>query len=137
MVERLPEQVRVRHAKLDRIRASGTDPYPVGVPRRTHTVARLEEAHPGYPPGTRTGEQVTLAGRVMVVRDLGGVVFAVLRDWTGDTQLMLTRDEAGPDVLDSFTSQVDFGDHVVATGEVGASRTGRIVRRRPLLAAHR
>ncbi|MEV6685650.1 bifunctional lysylphosphatidylglycerol synthetase/lysine--tRNA ligase LysX [Streptomyces sp. NPDC051130] len=122
--ERLPEQVRVRHAKLDRIRASGTDPYPVGIPQRTHTVARLKEAHPGYPPGTRTGEQVTLAGRVMVVRDLGGVVFAVLRDWTGDTQLMFTRDEAGPGVLDSFTSQVDFGDHVVATGEVGASRTG-------------
>ncbi|GHB60079.1 lysylphosphatidylglycerol biosynthesis bifunctional protein LysX [Streptomyces cirratus] len=124
--ERLPEQVRVRHAKLERIRASGTDPYPVGIPQRTHTVARLKEAHPGYPPGTRTGEQVTLAGRVMVVRDLGGVVFAVLRDWTGDTQLMLTRDEAGPDVLESFTSQVDFGDHVVATGEVGASRTGRL-----------
>ncbi|MFI9063288.1 bifunctional lysylphosphatidylglycerol synthetase/lysine--tRNA ligase LysX [Streptomyces sp. NPDC053429] len=124
--ERLPEQVRVRHAKLDRIRASGTDPYPVGIPQRTHTVARLKEAHPGYPPGTRTGELVTLAGRVMVVRDLGGVVFAVLRDWTGDTQLMFTRDEAGPGVLDSFTSQVDFGDHVVATGEVGASRTGRL-----------
>ncbi|MFF1560633.1 bifunctional lysylphosphatidylglycerol synthetase/lysine--tRNA ligase LysX [Streptomyces sp. NPDC058279] len=124
--ERLPEQVRVRHAKLDRIRASGTDPYPVGIPQRTHTVARLEEVHPGYPPGTRTGEQVTLAGRVMVVRDLGGVVFAVLRDWTGDTQLMFTRDEAGPDVLDAFTSQVDFGDHVVATGEVGTSKTGRL-----------
>ncbi|THA57631.1 bifunctional lysylphosphatidylglycerol synthetase/lysine--tRNA ligase LysX [Streptomyces sp. A1136] len=125
--ERLPEQVRVRHAKLDRIRASGTDPYPVGIPQRTHTVARLEEeAHPGHPPGTRTGEQVTLAGRVMLVRDLGGVVFAVLRDWTGDTQLMLTRDETGPAVLDSFTSQVDFGDHVVATGEVGTSRSGRL-----------
>ncbi|MEU6890607.1 bifunctional lysylphosphatidylglycerol synthetase/lysine--tRNA ligase LysX [Streptomyces sp. NPDC046557] len=124
--ERLPEQVRVRHAKLDRIRASGTDPYPVGIPQPTHTVARLEATHPGYPPGTRTGEQVTLAGRVMVVRDLGGVVFAVLRDWTGDTQLMFTRDEAGPAVLDAFTSQVDFGDHVVATGEVGASKTGRL-----------
>ncbi|MGW7102149.1 bifunctional lysylphosphatidylglycerol synthetase/lysine--tRNA ligase LysX [Streptomyces sp. NPDC054838] len=124
--ERLPEQVRVRHAKLDRIRAAGTDPYPVGIPQRTHTVARLEELHSGHLPGTRTGEQVTLAGRVMVVRDLGGVVFAVLRDWTGDTQLMLTRDEAGPGVLESFTSQVDFGDHVVATGEVGASKTGRL-----------
>ncbi|MGW3059762.1 bifunctional lysylphosphatidylglycerol synthetase/lysine--tRNA ligase LysX [Streptomyces goshikiensis] len=125
-VERLPEQVRVRHDKLERIRAAGTDPYPVGIPQRTHTVAQLKAAHPGHPPGARTGEEVTLAGRVMVVRDLGGVVFAVLRDWSGDTQLMLTRDEAGAGVLDSFTSQVDFGDHVLARGEVGASRSGEL-----------
>ncbi|KOU41827.1 lysine--tRNA ligase [Streptomyces sp. WM4235] len=125
-VERLPEQVRVRHAKLDRIRAAGTDPYPVGIRQRTHTVAQLKAAHPGYPPGARTGEEVTLAGRLMVVRDLGGVVFAVLRDWTGDTQLMFTRDEAGAEVLDSFTSQVDFGDQVVVSGEVGTSRTGEL-----------
>ncbi|MFF3014504.1 bifunctional lysylphosphatidylglycerol synthetase/lysine--tRNA ligase LysX [Streptomyces sp. NPDC057939] len=125
-IERLPDQVRVRHAKMERIRASGTDPYPVGIRQRTHTVAQLKAAHPGYPPGARTGEQVTLAGRVMVVRDLGGVVFAVLRDWTGDTQLMFTRDEAGPGALESFTAQVDFGDHVVATGEVGTSRSGEL-----------
>ncbi|MFE2849634.1 bifunctional lysylphosphatidylglycerol synthetase/lysine--tRNA ligase LysX [Streptomyces lavendulae] len=124
--DRLPDQVRVRHAKLERIRAAGTDPYPVGIRQRTHTVAALKAAHPGYPAGTRTGEQVTLAGRVMVVRDLGGVVFAVLRDWTGDTQLMFTRDEGGPEVLESFTSQADFGDHVVASGEVGASRGGEL-----------
>ncbi|WP_392897455.1 bifunctional lysylphosphatidylglycerol synthetase/lysine--tRNA ligase LysX [Streptomyces sp. LN699] len=125
-VERLPEQVRVRHAKLDRIRAAGTDPYPVGIRQRTHTVAQLKAAHPGYPPGARTGEEVTLAGRLMVVRDLGGVVFAVLRDWTGDTQVMFTRDEAGAEVLDTFTSQVDFGDQVVVSGEVGTSRTGEL-----------
>ncbi|MEV8531326.1 bifunctional lysylphosphatidylglycerol synthetase/lysine--tRNA ligase LysX [Streptomyces sp. NPDC051211] len=124
--ERLPEQVRVRHAKLARLVASGTDPYPVGIPQRTHTVAGLRAAHPGRPSGSRTGEQVTLAGRVMVVRDLGGVVFAVLRDWSGDIQLMFTREESGPAALDSFTSQVDFGDHVVATGEVGASKTGEL-----------
>ncbi|MGW5348450.1 bifunctional lysylphosphatidylglycerol synthetase/lysine--tRNA ligase LysX [Streptomyces sp. NPDC004050] len=122
--ERLPEQVRVRHDKLERLRAAGVDPYPVGIPQRTHTVAALRAAHPGHPPGTRTGERATLAGRVMVVRDLGGVVFAVLRDWSGDLQLMLTRDEAGPEVLDSFASRVDFGDHVLVTGEVGTSRTG-------------
>ncbi|MBT2450521.1 bifunctional lysylphosphatidylglycerol synthetase/lysine--tRNA ligase LysX [Streptomyces sp. ISL-43] len=124
--ERLPEQVRVRHDKLARIRAGGTDPYPVVIRRRTHTVAELKSAHPGCASGSRTGSPVTVAGRVMVVRDLGGVVFAVLRDWSGDVQLMFTRDEAGAGILDSFTSQVDFGDHVVASGEVGASKSGEL-----------
>ncbi|MFF4366708.1 bifunctional lysylphosphatidylglycerol synthetase/lysine--tRNA ligase LysX [Streptomyces sp. NPDC001594] len=123
--DRLPEQVRVRHAKLERIRAAGTDPYPVGIRQRTHTAAQLRAAHPGrLPAGARTGEPVVLAGRVMVVRDLGGVVFAVLRDWTGDVQLMFTRDESGSAALDSFTSQVDFGDHVVAGGTAAGSRSG-------------
>ncbi|OKK22324.1 lysine--tRNA ligase [Streptomyces sp. CB00455] len=122
--ERLPEQVRVRHAKLERIRASGTDPYPVGIRPRTHTAAELRAAHPDLAPGARTGQTATLAGRVMIVRDLGGVVFAVLRDWSGDTQLMLTREEAGSEVLAAFTAQVDFGDHVIASGEAGASKSG-------------
>ena len=34
-----PEQMQVRLAKLDRMRAAGTDPYPVGYPR-TDTIAR-------------------------------------------------------------------------------------------------
>ncbi|WP_424210868.1 bifunctional lysylphosphatidylglycerol synthetase/lysine--tRNA ligase LysX [Streptomyces sp. BI20] len=123
---RMPEQVLVRHRKLDRLIAEGVDPYPVGIPARTHTVAALRAAHPGYPPGARTGESATLAGRVMLVRDLGGVVFAVLRDWSGDLQLMLTREESGRETLDAFTSRLDFGDHVVATGEIAASRTGEL-----------
>ncbi|WP_030194356.1 bifunctional lysylphosphatidylglycerol synthetase/lysine--tRNA ligase LysX [Streptomyces sp. NRRL S-87] len=122
----LPEQVRVRHRKLERLRAAGTDPYPVGIPERTHTVAELRAGHPAPAPGARTGEAVTVAGRVMVVRDLGGVVFAVLRDWSGDLQLMFTRDGSGPEALGSFTATVDFGDHVTATGEVAGSRTGEL-----------
>lgn len=113
---RLPDQVRVRHRKLERVRADGTDPYPVGPPPRTHTLAELRSA----PPGTAA----TVAGRVMVVRDLGGVVFAVLRDWSGDFQLALTRDGSGAGVLDRFTRDTDFGDHVSATGTTGTSDSG-------------
>ncbi|MET8244993.1 bifunctional lysylphosphatidylglycerol synthetase/lysine--tRNA ligase LysX [Streptomyces sp. NPDC005202] len=108
----LPEQVRVRHRTLDRLRASGTDPYPVGIPARTHTLADV-----------RAGEQVTVAGRIMLVRDFGGIVFVVLRDWSGDHQLALTRDGFGP-ALDRFTADTDIGDHIAATGRAGVSDKG-------------
>lgn len=114
----LPDQVRIRHRKLDRLRADGVDPYPVGLPPRTHTLAEVTP--------TLTGDQVTVAGRVMLVRDFGGVVFVVLRDWSGDRQLALTRDRSGPDVLDRFTSGTDIGDHITATGTVGASDRGEL-----------
>lgn len=106
----LPEQARIRHRKLDRLRARGIDPYPVGIPQRTHTLAEV-----------RDGEHVTVAGRVMRVRDLGGIVFVTLRDWSGDHQLALTRDRGG---LDDFRTDIDIGDQITVTGTAGASDTG-------------
>ncbi|WP_367047188.1 bifunctional lysylphosphatidylglycerol synthetase/lysine--tRNA ligase LysX [Streptomyces sp. Je 1-332] len=114
----LSDQVRIRHRKLDGLRADGVDPYPVGIPPRTHTLADVTPA--------LAGEEVTVAGRVMLVRDFGGVVFAVLRDWSGDRQLALTRDRSGAGVLKSFASGTDIGDHITATGTVGASDKGEL-----------
>ncbi|MEU9656099.1 bifunctional lysylphosphatidylglycerol synthetase/lysine--tRNA ligase LysX [Streptomyces chartreusis] len=108
----LPEQVRIRHRTLDRLRTEGVDPYPVGIPARTHALAEV-----------RTGEQVTVAGRVMLVRDFGGLVFAVLRDWSGDHQLALTRKDSGA-ALDRFTADTDIGDLISATGLAGTSDKG-------------
>ncbi|MFD5073773.1 bifunctional lysylphosphatidylglycerol synthetase/lysine--tRNA ligase LysX [Streptomyces sp. NPDC058371] len=111
----LPEQVRIRHRKLDRLRADGTDPYPVVIPPRTHTATEARAEPAGVP--------VTVAGRVILVRDFGGIVFTVLRDWSGDLQLALTRERSGP-ALDRFTADIDIGDHITATGETGTSDQG-------------
>ncbi|MEU4872111.1 bifunctional lysylphosphatidylglycerol synthetase/lysine--tRNA ligase LysX [Streptomyces sp. NPDC021608] len=109
----LPEQVRVRHRTLDRLRADGVDPYPVGVPPRTHALAEV-----------RAGESVSVAGRVMRVRDFGGIVFVTLRDWSGDHQLALTRETLTREALDAFRADTDLGDHLCATGTAGTSDKG-------------
>lgn len=121
----LPEQVRLRHRKLERLRAEGTDPYPVGV-ERTHTLGQVRDEYPSLAAGARTGKSVTVAGRVLLTRDHGGVFFAVLRDWSGDLQIALTKDITGPAALERFGSDVDLGDHVEVEGEVGASDHGEL-----------
>ncbi len=121
----LPEQVRVRHRKLERLREAGTDPYPVGV-HRTHTLGEVRDEYPDLTPGTRSGKSVSIAGRVLLTRDHGGVLFAVLRDWSGDLQIALTRDGSGKDLLDRFGADIDLGDHVEAEGEVGTSDRGEL-----------
>ncbi|MEU9332835.1 bifunctional lysylphosphatidylglycerol synthetase/lysine--tRNA ligase LysX [Streptomyces sp. NPDC048290] len=108
----LPEQVRLRHRKLARLRADGIDPYPVGVPPRTHALAELP-----------ADGEVTVAGRVMRVRDFGGILFLTLRDWSGDGQLALTRDGA-PAALTAFRADTDTGDQITATGRAGVSDHG-------------
>ncbi|MET8909019.1 bifunctional lysylphosphatidylglycerol synthetase/lysine--tRNA ligase LysX [Micromonospora sp. NPDC004551] len=115
----LPEQIRVRRAKLDRLRAEGVDPYPVDFPR-TDACAAVRARHAGLAPDTGTGETVSVAGRVLLVRDHGHLCFATIRDGTGDLQLMLEHD------LDRWRATVDVGDHVGATGEVYATRRGEV-----------
>jgi len=110
---RVPEQVRVRMAKLEALRDQGVDPYPVGRPP-THTVAAAVAAE--------DGTQVVVAGRVLRTRDYGGVTFATLRDWSGDVQLLLEKSEIGSAEAD-FAS-IDLGDLIEVTGSVGYSRNG-------------
>lgn len=66
----------------------------------------------------------TVAGRVLAVRDHGGVVFADLRDWSGDLQVLLETSRAGDQAVARLRRLVRAGDQVAATGVVAASRTG-------------
>ncbi|RAV02094.1 bifunctional lysylphosphatidylglycerol synthetase/lysine--tRNA ligase LysX [Mycolicibacter senuensis] len=115
---RLPEQVRGRMAKLKSLQDSGVDAYPVGAPP-SHTVAQALDAG--------AGQSVSVTGRVLRIRDYGGVLFAQLRDWSGEVQLLLDDSvlATGGDVRAAdFSSGVDLGDLIEATGATGQSRNG-------------
>src|SRR5579875_369628 len=60
----LPEQMRVRMAKLDALRQRGADPYPVGFPR-TAVISEVRGRYAGLGPDTATGDMVGITGRVM------------------------------------------------------------------------
>ncbi|MCV7226663.1 bifunctional lysylphosphatidylglycerol synthetase/lysine--tRNA ligase LysX [Mycolicibacterium komossense] len=112
---RLPEQVRVRMAKLKSLQASGIDAYPVGSPP-SHTVAQALDCE--------DGTTVSVAGRVLRIRDYGGVLFAELRDWSGDVQLLFDNSSLTGGDTAGFTAAIDLGDLVEVTGTMGASKNG-------------
>lgn len=121
----VPEQMQVRLAKVERMRAAGLDPYPVGYPR-THTTAEVRAEFGELPPDAATGKVVGVAGRVVLYRNGGKLCFATLRDGTGDLQAMISLDRVGPDALAAWKQDVDLGDHVGVTGEVISSRRGEL-----------
>jgi lysyl-tRNA synthetase, class II len=123
--EGLPEQMRVRREKLDRLRERGVDPYPLGVPR-TSSLADVRERHPGLAPDSATGDTVSVAGRIILKRDSGKLCFATLRDATSELQVMLSADRVGEESLESWKRDIDLGDHVSVTGEVISSRRGEL-----------
>ena len=123
--EALPEQMRVRRAKLEALRERGVEPYPVGFPR-TDTLAAVRDRFDGLESDAATGETVGVAGRIMLKRDGGKLCFATLRDGTGDLQVMLSLDKVGEAALASWKHDIDLGDHVGVIGEVITSRRGEL-----------
>ena len=124
----LPEQVRVRLAKRERMLADGLQPYPVTVPR-TATLAQVRRRYElaALQPDTTTGDVVAVAGRVIHLRNTGKLCFARLREGDGtELQVMLSRAEIGAAALESFKDLVDLGDHLSVDGEVITSRRGEL-----------
>lgn len=148
----LPEQLRIRREKRDRILESGRDAYPVEVPR-THTLAEIragwavvkrEESENAadvdevgvekkndalieLAPGEETDTVVGVAGRVMFIRSTGKLAFATLQDGDGTAlQVMLSLAEVGEDALASWNADVDLGDMVFVEGRVIASKRGEL-----------
>jgi lysyl-tRNA synthetase, class II len=122
----LPEQMKVRREKRDRMLAEGVEPYPLGFPRTT-TLAEVRERYADLETDTATGDEVSVTGRVIFVRNTGKLCFATLRDGDGtELQAMLSLDRVGAERLEAWKRLVDLGDHVGVTGEVITSRRGEL-----------
>ena len=124
--EDLPEQMRIRRDKRERLTDAGMDPYPVQVPI-TSTIAGVRAAYPDLELDVATGAKVGIAGRVMFVRNTGKLCFATLRSGEGtELQAMLSLANVGEEQLDSWKALVDIGDHVFVSGEVITSKRGEL-----------
>ncbi len=124
--EDLPEQMRVRRSKRDRMLADGVQPYPVTV-ARTATLAEVRAQYADLPTDTATGDRVSITGRVIFIRNGGRLCFATLRDGDGtELQAMLSLDKVGAEALEDWKRLVDLGDLVGVTGEVITSRRGEL-----------
>ncbi|MDQ3404191.1 MAG: lysine--tRNA ligase [Actinomycetota bacterium] len=122
----LPEQIRVRREKRERLIAAGSDPYPVELPR-THTLAEVRQSYSELPTDTATGDKVAVTGRVMFLRNTGKLCFATLREGDGtELQAMVSLAGVGAESLSAWKSDVDLGDHVFVSGEVITSRRGEL-----------
>jgi lysyl-tRNA synthetase class 2 len=122
----LPQQLRVRRDKYDRLMADPQRaPFPVGV-ARTASLRDIRARYPELAAGTETGELVGVTGRVIFVRNTGKLCFAMLREGGAELQVMLSLDRVGADKLACWKSDVDLGDLVFVHGEVISSKRGEL-----------
>ena len=124
--EDLPEQLRIRREKYDRLmQEPNRAPFPVKLPR-TASLAEVRAAHPQLAAGTETGQDVGITGRVIFQRNTGKLCFAMLREGDAELQVMVSLDRVGADSLAAWKADVDLGDLVYVHGEVISSKRGEL-----------
>jgi lysyl-tRNA synthetase class 2 len=109
-----------RIEKLNRLREQGIDPYPART-TRTHTVKDFLSSHASL---EQSNTPITLAGRIMSIREHGGLLFLDIFDGTEKTQVTLEREDVGQESFDFFLSVIDVGDILEVTGTAFTTRRG-------------
>ncbi|NIA16927.1 MAG: lysine--tRNA ligase [Planctomycetes bacterium] len=115
-ISRLEQQ---RAEKLNRMRLLGIDPYG----RRFDGAESAAAIKDGFREDEE-GQKAKAAGRVVLFRDIGKLIFITLRDSSGTIQLGLSK-KLLPEQWD-FLKLIDLGDIIGASGRLGRTRTGEI-----------
>ena len=108
----LNEQEIVRRQKLEDLRKQGIDPYPAETWEvNTGSKAILE----GFDADPDSFKDLSFAGRIMSIRDMGKACFALLQDDTGRMQIYVRQEDLCPGEDKSLYQQVwkkliDIGD---------------------------
>ncbi|MFZ9023898.1 MAG: OB-fold nucleic acid binding domain-containing protein [Anaerohalosphaeraceae bacterium] len=108
-----------RREKLKKACEMGVDPYG----GRFEGAVFAEEIKSGYIED-KEGQRACAAGRIVLLRDIGKLIFITLRDSSGTIQLGLSKKllaEQWP-----LLKLLDLGDIVGASGQLGRTRTGEI-----------
>lgn len=124
MIQNLSPEEIVRRESLDKLRSRGIDPFPAAA---YQVNATAEDILKNY----AEGREVSIAGRLQNVRDMGKATFAHLQDATGKIQVYINIDTLCPGEDKSFYKEVikhllHFGDFIGVTGKVFTTRMGEI-----------
>ncbi|MBE0446541.1 MAG: lysine--tRNA ligase [Actinobacteria bacterium] len=122
--EDINELMRQRRQKLEKIKASGDNPFKSRFDR-THLLADVIHKYGAIEPGEQTGERVTVAGRIMAIRRHGKASFVVIKDRTANLQLFLSLGTLGEGRYRTFL-EYDIGDIVGVSGKVFKTRRGEL-----------
>jgi lysyl-tRNA synthetase class 2 len=120
---RLEQALGARRESLKRLRDSGIEPFALSFAPSAQARG-LHDRFDHLPPGAESGEDVAVAGRIVLIRRHGKVSFFTLRDATGDLQLFLTEETMGDGYR--VLEELDLGDIVGAEGEVVKTKRGEL-----------
>ena len=115
---------KARRDKLDKLAALGIDPWGGRLDDVT-PIATARSQGEAVAKDSDAGPTVRVAGRIMLQRSAGSLVFLDLHDRTGRIQIMLGKKQVGPEAW-KIVDCLDLGDLVGIDGRLGWSKTGEL-----------
>jgi lysyl-tRNA synthetase class 2 len=129
-VNHLSEPERIRRQKLADLTEMGINAYPPELFEVNATSVGIKDNYASNPEDAKW-KDISIAGRIMSVRDMGKANFAVIQDDAGKVQVYVRRDDicegedkSQYDVV--FKKLLDIGDIIGIKGFVFTTKTGEI-----------
>ncbi|HUT09574.1 MAG TPA: lysine--tRNA ligase [Thermoguttaceae bacterium] len=122
-----------RREKLRKIEEMGIDPWggrfddhiPIGQIRDRENEIVVHPLEEGQRSPEQTGPKVRAAGRIVLQRKAGKLIFVDILDWTGKVQLLLGKNQIGESNW-ALAQCLDLGDLIGVDGELRRTRTGEL-----------
>jgi lysyl-tRNA synthetase, class II len=130
LTNHLSEQEVIRRKKLAALQEMGVEAYPAATYPVNAMAATIKAGYKETENKDQFGD-VTLAGRIMSIRDMGKASFAVIQDSSGRIQLYIKRDEICPGEDKTTYDRIwkhltDIGDIIGVKGYVFTTKMGEI-----------
>lgn len=116
----LSEQQRIRREKLEKLKQAGKNPFEILNYDQTHHSRDIKNNFEEM-----EGKDVSIAGRIMSIRDMGKASFCDVQDRYGRIQVYVKKDDVGEEAYNDFKAY-DIGDIVGVKGFVFKTRKGEI-----------
>lgn len=120
LIEDVNEFIQVRLAKLNELRVSGIEPYPYSYNPTAHSTEIIQAFE------TYTEDQIVrVAGRIMLLRNMGSITFLDLHDEKGKIQIYFNKKLLGEEAY-RLLRKFDVGDILGVEGSLFKTKTGEI-----------
>ena len=122
----LSEQELQRRQKLIELKELGINPYPA---EEFKINANAADIKINFEFNQQNYKNISIAGRIMSIRDMGKACFAVIQDASGRIQIYIRKDDICPNEDKTFYDVVwkkliDIGDIIGLEGYVFITKTG-------------
>ncbi|MBI2449994.1 MAG: lysine--tRNA ligase [Candidatus Nealsonbacteria bacterium] len=111
---------KIRLKKLEAIKKAGINPYPIKT-KKTHSVDQVLSDFEKF---ARAGVEVTLAGRLVAIREHGGSAFINIDDGKAKIQGFFRQDKLGDKKYQFFLDNFDVGDFIEISGTLFTTKRG-------------
>jgi len=116
-MSRIDEIKKARLLKIELLKNAGMNPYSFDVRRDYEIKDFLKDFENIKSP-------FYIAGRIMIMRGQGAILFVVLNDGSGEFQLVFKKDILGDEKFSLFIDTVDMGDFIEIVGETFVTERG-------------